>query len=319
MHASPKFNLSYTTETVSFPRFLSEYDTIWSSATYVRAWWWPYTRKVVIWRGNRTQSPSTPLSTGPQSSFAKLLSSFRLGRNIYESSLYALTYLPSLLPSFEKAFFRSQFPAKENVVSEMIVRNSHEALQMDCFFSQYVDEWSLPLGSGVEAISRLDRWITVQDSSAETGIPITTDKKVYVHAPIEIRVSTGRGDHAFLSPARDGASVVYIGVIMYRPYYRPTTYRRYFAAYEHLMLSLGGKPHWAKQHGLSAEDAKRVFGDGIRGWLEVRSRVDPKGVFVNAFVKRHLLGLSSTGKEEIGVGILDGESGRHYKRFRAVL
>jgi len=190
---------------------------------------------------------------------------------------------------------------------------------MDCFFSQYVDEWAVPLGSGVEAISRLDRWITEHDSSAETGIPITTDKRVYVHAPIEIRVSSGRGDHAYLSPAREGTPVVYIGIIMYRPYYRPTAYRRYFAAYEYLMRWIGGKPHWAKQHGLSAEEVEQVFGDGLRQWLEVRSRVDPNGVFVNAFVKRHLLGLSSTGKEKIGVGILDGESGRLYKRFRAVL
>lgn len=318
MRASPKFNISYTTETVSLSRFLSEYDTIWSSATYVRAWWWPYTRKVVIWRGNRTQSPKTP-STTSQSFLAKLSSSFQLGRKIYESSLYALTFSPSLLPSFEKALFRSQFPAKENVVSEVIVGNSHEALQMDCFFSQYVDEWAVPLGSGVEAISRLDRWITLHDSSAETGIPITIDKRVYVHAPIEIRVSSGRGDHAFLSPAREGTPVVYIGVIMYRPYYRPTTYRKYFAAYEHLMRSLGGKPHWAKQHGLSADEAKQVFGDGIQRWLDVRSRVDPKGVFVNPFVKRHLLGFSSTSKDKIGVGTLDGESGRLYKRFRAVL
>ena len=208
---------------------------------------------------------------------------------------------------------------KENVVSEAIIGNSHEALQIDCFFSQYVDEWAVPLDSGVEAISRLDRWITARDSSAETGIPYTTNKKVYVHAPIEIRVSSGRGDHAFLSPAREGTPVVYIGVLMYRPYYRPTSYRQYFTAYEHLMRSLGGKPHWGKQHGLSAEEAKHVFGDALRRWLEVRGRVDPKGVFVNAYVKRHLLGLSSTGKEKIGVGILDGESGRLYKRFRAVL
>ena len=319
MRASSKFNLSYTTETISLARFLSEYDTIWSSATYVRAWWWPYTRKVIIWRGTRTQSPQTPSSTIPRSYFAKIASSFELGRKIYEYSLYVMTYSPSLLPTFEKVLFRAQFPAKENVVSEPIVSNSHEALQMDCFFSQYVDEWAIPLGSGVEAISRLDRWITADDSSADTGIPITTDKRVYVHAPIEIRVSSGRGDHAYLSPAREGRPVVYIGIIMYRPYYRPTAYRRYFAAYEYLMRWIGGKPHWAKQHGLSAEEAEQVFGDGIRRWLEVRSRVDPNGVFVNAFVKRHLLGLSSTGKEKIGVGILDGESGRLYKRFRAVL
>jgi D-arabinono-1,4-lactone oxidase len=313
MRASPKFNLSHTTETIPLSRFLAEYETIWSSATYVRVWWWPYTRKVIVWRANRTQSPETPSSTPTQSPLAKI------GRTIYESSLYTLRYSPSLLPTFEKALFRCQFPAKENVISETTVSNTHQALQMDCYFSQYVDEWAIPLKLGIEAISRLDKWISLNDFSAETGIPVPTDKRVYVHAPLEIRVASGHGDHAYLSAVRKSTPVVYIGVLMYRPYFTPTTYRRYFLAYEHLMRSLGGIPHWAKQHGLSADEAKQVFGEGLQKWLEVRGRVDPTGVFVNGFVKRHLLGTSSTGKENIGVGIWDGESGRRYKRFRAVL
>jgi D-arabinono-1,4-lactone oxidase len=215
--------------------------------------------------------------------------------------------------------FKAQFPAKENVISEPTVCNSHEALQMDCLFSQYVDEWSAPLASGVEAISRLDRWITARDFSTETGIPISTNKRIYVHGPIEIRVSSGCGDHAYLSPAREGTPVVYIGVIMYRPHHTPTPYRLYFLAYEHLMRSLGGKPHWAKQHRLSAKEAEEVYGDAIRKWLDVRNRVDPSGLFVNGFMKRHLLGTSMTGDKNIGVGTLDGESGRKYKRFRAAL
>jgi D-arabinono-1,4-lactone oxidase len=200
-------------------------------------------------------------------------------------------------------------------MSTPLVGKSHDVLQMDCLFSQYVDEWAIPLSSGVEAISRLDRWITNNDTS-NTGIPVDTDK-VFVHAPIEIRVSSGKGDHAFLSPARESTPVIWIGVIMYRPYFTPTAYRRYFAAYEHLMRSLGGKPHWAKQHSVSAAQAEKIFGNGMTRWLAVRARVDPTGVFVNGFVKRHLLGTKD--KESLGVGILDGEAGRLHKRFNAVL
>ena len=315
MRACPQYTISYTTETVSLERFFQECDQVWSSATYVRAWWWPYNRKVIVWRGNRTQLPET-VAKHPVS---KWYSNFDIGKKVYEASLYALTYSPSLLPSFERALFRNQFPAPENLVSDPEVSNPHKTLQMDCLFSQYVDDWAVPLSSAVEAMSRLDRWITRHDTSAETGIPINTSTKVYVHAPIEIRVSSGRGDHAFLSPARDGSPVIWLGVIMYRPYHTPVPYRKYFSAYEHLMRSLGGKPHWAKQHSMSAAEAVHGFGDGMIKWLEVRARVDPSGVFVNGFVKRHLLGTASPGKENVGVGISDGESGRLYKRYRAVL
>jgi D-arabinono-1,4-lactone oxidase len=311
MRASPQVNLACTTETVSLERFLAEYDTILSSAVYVRAWWWPYNRKVVIWRADPTESSSST----SQSSLAQWFSDNVIDRKFYQSSLYALRCKPQLLPAFEKVLFRAKFPSKENVRSVPLIDKTHHALQMDCLFSQYVDEWSVPLSSGVEAISRLDRWITYNDTS-DTGIQVDTHK-VFVHAPIEIRVSSGKGDHAYLSPARDGTPVVWIGVIVYRPYFTPTAYRRYFAAYELLMRSLGGKPHWAKQHSVPAAEAESVFGDGMTQWLKVRARVDPHGIFVNAFVKRHLLGVQ--GKESLGVGVLDGDLGRLYKRHNAVL
>jgi len=319
MKATPNYHLAYTFETVSLSRFLAEYDTIWSSATYVRAWWGPYTRQVVVWRANRTQSPISPAAPITLNRFARLAAHYELGRKFYEMSLYCLKAKPSLLPQLEKLlFWNSSFPVEENVISQPIVGNAHQSLQMDCYFSQYVDEWAVPLGNGVEAISRLDRWLTSDDCSPETGIPIPNNAKVYVHAPIEIRVSSGKDDHALLSPARDATPVIWIGVIMYRPYYSPTQYRRYFAAYEHLMRSLNGKPHWAKQHGVRADEARWVFGEGLTEWLHVREQVDPLGVFVNGFVRRHLLG-TSPGMESTGVGVFEGESGRLYKRFRAVL
>jgi D-arabinono-1,4-lactone oxidase len=322
MKASPEYRLKYTLETIPLSRFLAEYDAIWSSATYVRVWWGPYNRKVVVWRANRTQAALSPPPPDPRNPLSRIAARYKLGRKLYELLLYCGKYKPSLLPRLEKIFFKySESPADENVVSESTVGNTHQSLQIDCYFSQYVDDWAVPLSKGVEAISRLDRWINVRDFSAETGIPVPTTRRLYVHAPIEIRVSSGKDDHAFLSPAREGTAVIWIGVLMYRPYYSPTEYRRYFSAYEYLMRSLGGKPHWAKQNSVAAKESRQIFGDGMEKWLAVRERVDPRGVFVNGFVRRHLLGsgTSESAREAIGVGIMDGESGRLYKRFRAVL
>jgi D-arabinono-1,4-lactone oxidase len=313
LRASQAYNMAVTTETVSFSRFLEQYDAVWLSADYVRAWWWPYTRKVVIWRGNRTQVPET--RPAASSFLTSLTPKFTVGKNLYEVSLYALTYTPSLTPSFERLYFSTQFPNAENVVSATTISNPHQALQMDCFFSQYVDEWAIPLESGPRAIVRMDNYLSGHDTSVDSGIPVSSSSsQVWVHAPIELRVNSGQGDLAYLSPARDGP-VLYIGVIMYRPYCTPTKYREYFSAYELLMREFHGKPHWAKQHWLKAPEVRAVFGDGMQKWLAVRERVDPKGMFVNAFVRRHIIG--TDGKS--GVGVMDGETGRLYKRFRAVL
>jgi D-arabinono-1,4-lactone oxidase len=269
LRASEKYTLSYTTETISFERFIKEYSTIWKSAEYVRAWWWPYTQKVIIWRGDRTTKP-TPSPSSP-STLQKWSQKVNLGKKVYEASLYGLTYTPTLLPNFEKALFRTQFPSAENVLSPETIESPHTALQMDCLFSQYVDEWAIPLSNGPEAITRLNNYILHADTS-KTGIPISNAQRVFVHAPIEIRVNAGTNDNAFLSPSAGGTEVVYIGVIMYRPYFHPVAYRVYFHAYETLMRSMGGKPHWAKQHRMSADEARASFGEGMERWLEVRRR-----------------------------------------------
>jgi len=139
MKASPNYNLEYTMETISLSCLLSEYNSIWSSAAYVRAWWGPYTGKVVIWRANRTHAPISPAASKSLNPLAQLASYYELARKLYEFALYCLKYKPSLLPQLEKLLFRySSFPVEENVPSKPIVGNAHQALQMDCFFSQYV-------------------------------------------------------------------------------------------------------------------------------------------------------------------------------------
>jgi L-gulonolactone oxidase len=77
------------------------------------------------------------------------------------------------------------------------------------------------------------------------------------------------GDDVWMSPSY-GRKTCYIGVIMYRwayfiwfldcfgicaysttpllhrPYGKPVPYKKYWRAYEDVMRSLGGRPHWAK-------------------------------------------------------------------------
>jgi FAD-linked oxidoreductase len=100
--------------------------------------------------------------------------------------------------------------------------------------------------------------------------------------PIEVRASAA--DDRWLSPAY-GRPTGYIAV---HRYYRedPTTY---FAAVEEIMLDHGGRPHWGKMHTLGA-DALRPRYPRFDDFLAVRARLDPDGVFVNAYLER-VLGL----------------------------
>ncbi|MES1916266.1 MAG: hypothetical protein MHM6MM_008100 [Cercozoa sp. M6MM] len=132
-----------------------------------------------------------------------------------------------------------------------------------------------------------------------------------VHFPIEVRFV--RADDGLLSPTSADAFEVaeahedaassgtrrtarrvqvplwcYIGIIMYRPFGRDVPHRRYFAAFERIMLALGGRPHWAKAFSLREPQLRELYPQ-FGTFCAVRERLDPQQVFCNDWVRRTLL------------------------------
>jgi len=86
---------------------------------------------------------------------------------------------------------------------------------------------------------------------------------------------------------------LYINATLFRPYgWDIPSRERYYEAFEWLMKSYGGKPHWAKNwttvtrrevEGMYEEDGR------LEKWLKVREEVDPEGVFLNGFIERMVM------------------------------
>jgi len=77
------------------------------------------------------------------------------------------------------------------------------------------------------------------------------------------------------------------GIIMYRPYGKDVEHKEYFDAFEKLMTQLGGRPHWAKNHGWTAADCSRAYPKFAK-FMELRQQVDPEKVFWNDYLERVL-------------------------------
>ena len=56
-----------------------------------------------------------------------------------------------------------------------------------------------------------------------------------------------------------------------------------------MILSQGGRPHWAKAHNCSKTQLVKMY-PKFNDFLAVRSRVDPSDVLINPYIRRHLLG-----------------------------
>lgn len=101
-----------------------------------------------------------------------------------------------------------------------------------------------------------------------------------VNFPIECRFV--RGDDIWLSPAyqRDSA---YVAVHMYRG----MEYERYFHAIEDIYQRYQGRPHWGKLHTRTAAQLAALY-PRWDDFLRVRAALDPRGMFLNDYLRRLL-------------------------------
>jgi L-gulonolactone oxidase len=127
-------------------------------------------------------------------------------------------------------------------------------------------EYALPRERTPEAVRRVMEMI----ESRGLAVPF----------PIEVR--TAAPDNAFLSTAA-GRETGYVAVHMFAG----MQWRDYFERVEAIMTELGGRPHWGKRHFQTAATLRGRYPDWDR-FQAVRARVDPAGMFTNAWTDRVL-------------------------------
>jgi L-gulonolactone oxidase len=149
--------------------------------------------------------------------------------------------------------------------------------------------------SHVEYVDRSDRVFTtprkVKFQEMEYGFPRAHARSVVeevrriamragVGFPIEVRVC--QGDDIPLSMASERDSC-FVAVHLYRG----QPYEHYFRDVEAVMREVGGRPHWGKLHFQDASDLKDLY-PRWQQFQDVRDRLDPEGVFANAYTDRVL-------------------------------
>ncbi|KAG0371699.1 hypothetical protein BGX24_001311 [Mortierella sp. AD032] len=276
------FRLENKQEPAKLNDVLSNLDSIIHSAEHVRLWWYPHTDNVVVWRANRTTKEiSRPAASWRTSQWFSV--------HLYEGLLYACRFIPRLIPTLSRfMFWATQSKPIERVDTSVKVFN------FDCLFHQYVNEWSIPWSRTAEALKALDQFIEsgiVKEDIKEVASSTEATKKanneapLKVHFPIEIRFV--KQDDVWLSPAY-GVDSCYIGIIMYRPYGKAVPYKRFWAGYEKIMASFDGRPHWAKAHSVTPEGLEKSY-PKMKAFSAIRQQLDPQGMFLNAYLRRHLV------------------------------
>ena len=302
--AVPEFRICWRQAILPLDEVLVRWEagSLWSAAEFVRVWWLPYTRRAILWQADKT---SLPLQAPPKSWYGSAL-----GRGLYQSLLWVANYIPALLPRVEQLVFGLQYGFSSGATGSA-VEPGRTGLLMDCLYSQFVNEWAIPLSRGPEAIRRLSAWLNREPEAAHR-IPVPILADTYVHAPIEVRVSrTHTGCHRGLLDASCATEdTLYLNATLYRPFGAdPPGRKRYYEAFEWLMADLGGRPHWAKNFVTpDREFFERAYGKDLLRWRAVRREVDPLGMFTGEYHRRYLLGQDEVvDGERNGSRVLDAE------------
>ena len=129
-------------------------------------------------------------------------------------------------------------------------------------------EYALPLAGFDEAFAKVRAYFR------RSGIGVSF--------PVEVR--TAAEDSTWLGTA-SGRQTAYIAVHRYIRDKAPG----YFPAMEEIFRSLGGRPHWGKEHSLQAADLAQLY-PKFSDFTRVRQTADPEGRFLNPYL-RGLLGI----------------------------
>ena len=279
------FNIEWSQSLHPLEEIVADWNKdLWTQKEFTRVWWLPYTKRAIKWRADKTDLPEKPpLANWWNGSF---------GFHTYHILLYISQWFPSILPRIETFVVNVQYGFK-NGVGSTAIQESRTGLLMNCLYSQFVNEWAIPLEKGPEAITRLSKWLNGEEGS---GIP-GSSKGLYVHSPIEVRVSdtSTTQPRPYLDNTVPDGPTLYLNATLYRPYHRdPPCRERYYEAFEWLMKEMGGRPHWAKNiYSVTQKDIHNMYPD-ISDWLLVRNDVDPEGMFVGDWHRRYLLSEDST-------------------------
>lgn len=258
--------------------------TLWTTKEYTRVWWMPYMKRAIVWSAEKTTKPLR----APVESFY----GGSVGFHTYHNLLWVSNYIPSILPYVEWFVFGMQYGFKPGMTTSA-VEPLRSGLLMNCLYSQFVNEWALPLSKGPEAITRLSDWINREGDSG--AIPFD-NRGLYVHCPIEVRVSdtSESSPRPYLDNTCNDGPTLYLNATLYRPYLQnPPCKDRYYEAFEWLMRDLGARPHYAKNWQFtSSEYMTSAFGEDMKKWASVRNEADPEGMFLGEW-HRQSLGLET--------------------------
>lgn len=258
------FNLKQTRYPSTLKEILDNLDVHLKSSDHFRFYWFPHTENVLVDHMSRTKEAAT--KEVPMGGIRSWLHNYLVGYYMLEFVYWICCFIPSLIPKVNQYFFQYLHNARQSRIDR-----GDKILNIECLFKQYVNEWAIPIEKTAVALYQLKEWLAKTPGT-------------YAHFPVEVRFV--KQEDFYLSPSH-GHNSCYINIIMYRPYGRKVPYEMYWDAYEKIMTNVGGRPHWAKAHHVTAQEFRKMY-PYFDTWCSLRKKYDSNDRFKNSYMDRIL-------------------------------
>jgi FAD-linked oxidoreductase len=248
----PAFNLHRIDNPMPLDDVLANFDELAAENSHFEFFIFPYTRKALTIRRNRTDRPAAP-----RSRIEQYLSDVVFENGIGDVALRWSGRIPVSIPKIARFSSVAMNQAERVDVSHRVFAN-HRTIR----FNEM--EYALPRADGPEALTRV--------------IDLIESERFPMGMPIECRVVAE--DDAYLSPAF-GRATTYLAVHQYRG----MEWRPYFEAIEEIFDSYGGRPHWGKRNSQTAATLAPKYPEW-EAFQKMRQKFDPDHVFSNAYAQK---------------------------------
>jgi L-gulonolactone oxidase len=250
----PTFTLRGIDEPAPLQQTLERFEQLALGNDHFEFFVFPYADTALTRTNNRTDDPARP-----RGRVAAYANDVLLTNHAFGAFCRVARRLPGAIPQINRLVTRLA-GRSERVERSASIFASPRLVR----FTEM--EYALPRGRTPEAVRRVMEMI----ESRGLAVPF----------PIEVR--TAAPDDAFLSTAA-GRETGYVAVHMFAGMH----WRDYFERVEAIMTELDGRPHWGKRHFQTAATLRGRYPEWDR-FQAVRARLDPTGVFTNAWTDRVL-------------------------------
>jgi L-gulonolactone oxidase len=249
----PSFRLHAVDRPLALEEVLDSLDERVDGNDHFELFTFPHSGLALTRTNNRTEAPATPRR--PRREW---LQDVVMDNHVFGLLNRAARRAPRAIPRINRAAGRAA-SKRERVADSYDVFASPRLVRFEEM------EYALPRARAAEAV-RAARAILERHP---------------VSFPIELRFSAG--DDAWLSPAH-GRDSAYVAVHVFEG----MAYEAPFREVEAVMRGFDGRPHWGKRSFLGAAELAPRY-PRWDDFAALRSRLDPEGRFVNAWIERTLL------------------------------